>query len=118
MLAIVLVDRYGVLGLGLAFALAYMISSLWAMQILSYKVPGFTVRPLLGSLGRMLLAAALMAEAVWLVIRQVGGNAGLDAVVRLAAGTIVGSVVYVGVLMLLQAPELDWVRRRLPLRRT
>ena len=113
-LAFVLVDRYGVLGLGLAFALAYMVSSLWAMQILSYKVPGFAVRPLLGSIGRMLLAAALMAEAVWLVTQQVGANAGLDAVARLTVGTIVGVTVYVGVLMLLQAPELDAVRRRLP----
>ena len=116
-LAIVLVDRYGVLGLGLAFALAYMISSLWAMQILSYKVPGFAVRPLLASIARMLLAAVLMAEAVWLVTQQVGGNAGIDAVLRLSAGTLVGAVVYVGVLMLLRAPELDWVRRRLPLPR-
>jgi putative peptidoglycan lipid II flippase len=112
-LAFVLVDRYGVLGLGLAFALAYVISALWAMQILSYKVPGFEVRPLLFSLARMLLASVLMAEAVWLVTRQVGGNAGTDAVLRLVAGAIVGSVVYFGVLALVRAPELDAVRRRL-----
>ena len=112
-LAVVLVDRYGVLGLGLAFALAYVVSSLWAMQILSYKVPGFAVRPLLASIGRMLLASALMAEAVWLVTQQVGGNVGADAVVRLVVGTVVGAAVYLGVLVLLQAPELDAVRRRL-----
>ena len=111
-LAFVLVDRYGVLGLGLAFALAYVISSLWAMQILSYKVPGFAIRPLLSSIARMLLAAALMAEAVWLVTQQVGGNAGLDALTRLAVGAVVGVAVYLGVLMLLRAPELDAVRRR------
>jgi putative peptidoglycan lipid II flippase len=112
-LAFVLVDRYGVLGLGLAFAIAYMISSLWSMQILSYKVPGFAVRPLLASIGRMLLAALLMAEAVWLATQQVGGNAGIDAVVRIAVGTMVGSAIYLGVLVLLKAPELDAVRRRL-----
>jgi putative peptidoglycan lipid II flippase len=116
-LAFVLVGRYGVLGLGLAFALAYVISSLWAMQILSYKVPGFAVRPLLTSIARMLLAATLMAEAVWLVTQQIDGNTGVDAVVKLAAGTAVGSAVYLGVLMLLRAPELDAVRRRLPLLR-
>ena len=112
-LAFVLVDRYGVLGLGLAFALAYVISSLWSMQILSYKVPGFAVGPLLSSIGRMLLASVLMAEAVWLVSRQVGGNAGVDAVIRLMVGTIVGTAVYLAVLVLLKAPELDAVRRRL-----
>ncbi len=116
-LAFVLVDRYGVLGLGLAFALAYVISSLWAMQILSYKVPGFAVRPLLASIARMLLAAVLMAEAVWLVTQPIGGNAGIDAVVRIVVGAAVGSVVYVGVLWLLRAPELEMIRRRLPLPR-
>jgi putative peptidoglycan lipid II flippase len=112
-LAIVLVGRFGVLGLGLAFALAYVISSVWAMQILSYKVPGFSVRSLLRSLAPMVLAAVLMAEAVWLVTQQVGGNVGADAVLRLAVGTVVGVVVYGGVLFALGVPELDAVRRRL-----
>jgi putative peptidoglycan lipid II flippase len=111
-LAFVLVDRYGVLGLGLAFALAYVISSLWSMQILSYKVPGFAVGPLLSSIGRMVLASVLMAEAVWLATQQVGGNAGGGAVLRLVVGAVVGVVVYVGVLWLLRAPELDALRRR------
>jgi putative peptidoglycan lipid II flippase len=42
-LAFVLVDRYGVLGLGLAFAIAYLLSALWALQVMSYKVRGFPV---------------------------------------------------------------------------
>ena len=112
-LAVVLVDRYGVLGLGLAFAFAYMISSLWAMQVLSYKVPGFSVRSILVSIAPMLLAALLMAEAVWLVTSQVGGNVGIDAVVRLVVGAIVGVAVYLGVLFALGVTELDAVRRRL-----
>jgi putative peptidoglycan lipid II flippase len=112
-LAFVLVDRYGVLGLGLAFALAYVVSSLWAMQILSYKVPGFSVRSVLARLAPMVLAAVLMAEAVWLVTRVVGGNEGVDAVVRLVVGAVVGVVVYLGVLLALRVPELDAVRTRL-----
>ena len=79
-LAFVLVDRYGVLGLGLAFAFAYLISSVWAMQILSYKVPGFSVRAIQRSLAPMLLAAIVMAEVVWLVTQQVGGNTATEAV--------------------------------------
>ena len=46
-LAIVLVDRYGVLGLGLALGLAYLVSAVWALQIIGYKVPGFPVRDVL-----------------------------------------------------------------------
>lgn len=112
-LAFVLVDRYGVLGLGLAFALAYVVASLWAMQILSFKVPGFALRPIFVSLARMGLAAVLMAEAVWLVTQPIGGNTDVDAVVRLVVGTVVGTVVYAGALIALRAPELDAARRRL-----
>ena len=112
-LAFVLVDRYGVLGLGLAFAIAYVMSSLWAMQVLSYKVPGFAVAPVLVSIARMILAAVLMAEAVWLVTQSVGGNSGADAVLRLLAGGTIGVAVYAGALIAMRAPELDWVRHRL-----
>ncbi len=112
-LAFVLVDRYGVLGLGLAFALAYVVSSIWAMQVLSYKVPGFPVRSILGSIARMLIAATLMAEVVWLVTQQVGGNAGVDALVRVVVGALIGLGVYLGLLYAMRAPELDAVRRRL-----
>ncbi len=112
-LAFVLVGRYGVLGLGLAFALAYVISSLWGMQVLGYKVPGFSVRSILVSIAPMILAAILMAEAVWLVTQQVGGNSGTDAVVRLVTGAVVGIAIYLGVLFALGVPELDAVRRRL-----
>ena len=112
-LAVVLVGRYGVLGLGLAFALAYVVASLWSLQVLGYKVPGFPIREVLTSLWRTVLASILMAEAVWLVAGQVGGNAGLDAALRVTVGTVVGVAVYVAVLMVLRAPELEAVRRRL-----
>ena len=106
------------LGLGLAFAIAYMLSSIWALQVLSYKVPGFTVATIGRSIAPMILAAVLMGELVWFVSRQVGGNVGLDAATRLVAGTVVGVVVYVGVLVALGAPELDFLRRRLPFGRS
>ena len=112
-LAFVLVDRYGVLGLGLAFALAYLVSSVWAMQILSYKVPGFSVRAIVRSVAPMILAAIVMAEVVWLVTQQVGGNTGTEAIVRLLVGGTVGVITYGGVLWILRVPELDAARRRL-----
>ncbi len=111
-LAIVLVGRYGVLGLGLAFALAYVIASVWALIVLSYKVPGFAPRTIGRSLWPMLLAAVLMGEAVWFVARHVGGDVGGGAAIRLIVGAIVGIGVYVGVLVALGAPELDFLRRR------
>ena len=115
-LAFILVNRYGVLGLGLAFAIAYTVGAIWALRILSYKVPGFSVRDVMASIWRMLVAAALMGEAVWLVTHQIGGNVGIDAALRVFVGTIVGVIVYLTVLVALRAPELDALRRRLPSR--
>ena len=110
-LAIVLVGRYGVLGLGLAFALAYLVSSVWALQIMSYKVPGFPVRDVLGSITRMIVAAVLMGQVVWFVTRGLGGTTGADALVRLVIGSVVGLVAYVALLAAQRAPELDALRR-------
>ena len=111
--AVVLVDRYGVLGLGLAFGLAYTLSSLWAVQILSYKVAGFPARAILAALGRMVLAGIVMSEAMWAAARKVGANQGSGAFLRVGVATAVGAGVYVGVLILLRSPELDELRRRL-----
>ncbi len=113
-LAFALVGSFGVLGLGASFAIAYIVSALWVLQILAYKVPGFELRVVLASLARMVVAAALMGEAVWVVARLLGSNTGVGAGVRLAAGTVVGVLVYAGVLALIRAPELEALRRRLP----
>ena len=111
-LAFVLVGSYGVLGLGAAYASAYVLCALWALQILSYKVRGFELRPVLASVGRMIVAAALMGEAVWFVTRGIGGNVGVDALVRLVVGAFVGVVVYGALLVAMGAPELAALRRR------
>lgn len=112
-LALLFVDRWGLLGLGAAFALAYLLSALWSLQIVSYKVPGFELRPLLSRLYRMALASLVMAEAVWLVARLVGDNAGSGAWLRIAVGTVFGAVVYVAMLLVLQVPELTQLKSRL-----
>lgn len=111
-MALFLVQRYGLLGLGISFAVAYLLSAAWAMQVASYKVPGFELRGIFAALGRMLLASVVMAEVVWVVARNVGGNVGAGAVVRVAAGSLVGAAVYVGMLMVLRAPELDQLKAR------
>ena len=117
--AVLLVDRYGVLGLGVSFALAYLITATWSLQVLSYKVPGYPLWETLRSLYRMALAAAVMAEAVWAITHEVGGNVGAQAVLRLVVGAVVGVVVYVAALVVLKAPELDELRSQMgPSRRT
>ena len=112
-LAIVLVGRWGVLGLGLAYAIAYLVSAGWAVQVLGYKVPGCGAAVLFGGLWRPVLAAVLMAEAMWLVRRGVDDNDGWQAIAQLVVAGGAGVIVYLAVLVALRVPELDQLRARL-----
>ena len=111
-LAIVLVRFYDVLGLGLAFGLAYIAAAALALNVLHYKMGGLDLRPLLVSLGRMVVAAVVMGELVWLATRPIGGDSGVGALARVIIGTILGVACYVGVLAFLGAPELSSLRER------
>ena len=116
-LALVLVGRYGVLGLTLAFALAYLITSVWAIQVLSYKVPGYPVRQVFASFWRMIVAGALGGEAAWIVAELMSSgpasDVGMAALWRVVVPSAVGVAVYAGVLLLLRAPELAAIRAKL-----
>ena len=57
-LAVLLVDRYGLLGLGLAFALAYVVGAVVALVALDRRVPGLRLAPLTASLSRMEIGRA------------------------------------------------------------
>lgn len=109
-LAFALYPHFGVLGLGLAFAIAYIVTAAWALQILDYKVGGFELRRLFVSVGKTALAGLLMAETVWFAYRAVGSNTGTGALRRLVAAAAVGPVVYVGVMWLLGSEELRRAR--------
>jgi putative peptidoglycan lipid II flippase len=111
-LAWVLYEQFGVLGLGLAFAVAYLVSSVWSLQVLSYKMRGFEVGGTLRRIAPMLLAGVVMAEVMWVVARLVGGNVGLAALARVVVAGTAGVVAYVVVLMVLRVPELEQVRSR------
>ena len=111
--AVVLVGRYGVLGLAASFAIAYTISSVFSLAVLSYKVRGFTMRSVLSPLARMLLAGVVMAEVMWVVARLVGDDEGWGALVRLTTAGVAGVTVYVVLLTVMQVPELQQLRTRL-----
>ncbi len=112
-LAVILVRPFGVLGLGLAFGLSYVICAAWALQVLSYKVPGFDLRAIYAGLGRMLLAAILAGEVMWLIARVVGANAGTGALARVAIAGTGGLIVYGAVLAALGVDELGQLTERL-----
>ncbi len=109
-LAVLLVGRSGLLGLGLAFGLAYVITALWALQVLAYKVPGFSARRVLASLGRMTLASVIAGELAWIAARLSDADAGVDAAVRVTVGGVVGFGAFAAALHLL-GPDLNDIRR-------
>jgi putative peptidoglycan lipid II flippase len=115
--ALVLVGRWGVLGLGLAYSFAYLLSSLWALSTLSYKVRGLRVRDVVGGMWKPLLAAVLMAEAMWFVTQGSDSDVGWDGLLQLVIGGLAGLVVYVAALWALRADEIAWLRSRLTRRR-
>ena len=77
---------------------------MWALQVLRYKVPGFPLRDVLASLGRMVVAAAVAGEVRWLGRRSAATTAG-PALAPARRRVVVGLVVYIGVLLALRAPS-------------
>ncbi len=112
-LAIALYQRYGVLGLGLSFALAYVVASVVALRVLRIKLPAYPLQPVWDALWRIVLASVVMAEVAWLISERVGDVSGGGAVVRATVGSLVGVIVYLGVLTVLGLPELTDLGQRL-----
>ena len=114
--AVALVGVLGVQGLALAYALAYTFGAVLALGALRRRIHGLGGRATVDGIGRMVLAAGVMAIAVWGVAHTVGSNDGIGAVIRTFAGVLVGIAVYGAALVALRVPDamdlLNRVRRR------
>jgi putative peptidoglycan lipid II flippase len=117
-LAVFLAGSYGVLGLGASYAIAYVIAAIFVLYVLSNKLRGFPLAEVYQALAKMVIAAVLMGEAVWLIAHLVGSNVGLGALGRLGVSIVVGIAVYTGLLALMGSPEVDALRARLARRST
>ncbi len=110
-LAAILYDRYGVQGLAWSFAAAYAIAAVIAFAVLGRRMGGFPVRATLWGLWRPLIASVVMGEVVWLATRAIGSDdSTAGAFARLSAGTVLGVVLYLGLLTFQGAPELHYLR--------
>jgi putative peptidoglycan lipid II flippase len=112
-LAFALVGRYGILGLGLAFAISYVVGAVWSLLVLSYKVPTFPVGTIFRGLLPMVVAGVLAGEVMWLVGVNVGGNSGGEALLRLTVAGLAGLAAYVAVLFVLRVPEMTGILDRI-----
>ena len=104
--ALILVRHFGVLGLGLAFALAYLVSAVIALAVLEAKVPEFEMKAMLKSLVPMLISAVVAAEVAWILGRAIGATSGILALVRTALCGTVGLGVYAVLLFVFHVPEV------------
>ena len=105
-LAFALVGRFGAQGLALAYAAAYSAAGLLSVFVLRRRIGGLDGRRTLSAIGRMAVAAAVMAAAVLLARELIGSDEGLGAVARTTAGVVVGAAVYLGALYALRLQEL------------
>jgi putative peptidoglycan lipid II flippase len=109
-LAIVLVDRYDVLGLGIAFSIAYVISAVIATIVLASKNQSMRLGSLAIDVLRIIVAGAVMAVAVKLGINTIGSAVkpvvGIEALTRVLVGITIGGVTYIAALALLGEPHL------------
>lgn len=110
--AFLLVGRYGVLGLGLAFSMAYIISAVVALIMLHRKVPEFNSTGVLGSLWAITVSSCLMAAVVATSVRFIGSNVGLGALSRVAIGVTVGCFSYWLLLKVFRVGELKILTSR------
>jgi len=109
-LAIVLVDRFDVLGLGIAFSIAYVISAVIATIVLASNNQSIRLSSLAFDILRITVAGVVMAVAVRFGSNMIGSSdssaAGLAALTRVLIGITIGGVTYIAALALLSEPHL------------
>jgi len=112
-LAVALEPWLGVRGLALAYAIAYSVAAIVSLVTLRRRIGLLGGRRLVLAVGKVGMACAAMAVAVALVAARVGSNSGGGALVRTAAGIIVGLVVFGVTVVALRTEEVDALRSRL-----
>ncbi len=116
-LAVAFVRWFGIFGLGLAYAVAYLVAAVWALVVLRNKVRGLSLEPLRSTAWRAAVAGSAMGAALWLMTDGVGPDVGWRAVTQVAVAGAAGLLVYLAVLIALRTPELDAARSMRPGRR-
>jgi putative peptidoglycan lipid II flippase len=112
--AVVLVQFYGVVGLALAFALAYSVAAVAATVLLTRHSPGFDWRALVRTWIELLVAAALMGGLVFGTVVAFSPGSVLMVFPAVAASIVVGAVAYVVTISVLRVEGISELFARLP----
>lgn len=114
--AIWLSPRHGVLGLGLAFSLAYLISAAVALALLHFMHRAVIWRSFVTLLVRVAVATTGMSVVIWLLNTSLEAKSSLTQLAELAICLMAGFLTYIAGLYLLRVPELRQVGSLLPKR--
>jgi putative peptidoglycan lipid II flippase len=112
--AIVLVRLFGVVGLALAYSLAYSVSAVVAIRLLTRRSPGFDQKGLATSWAKLAVAGVAMGVLVYGLVRVVGPTGLVSAGLTVGVAIVVGAIAYFGAVYALGVPGIGDAMGRLP----
>ena len=116
--ALILVDHYGVFGLGISFGMAYMIASLVLLWLLHTKYQAINWGSLFDMSWRVLGASTIMGAVVWILEKLLDPKSGMSQMAELFICVTAGFVVYVIAIYAFRLKDLQNFSALLPKRTT
>lgn len=111
-LSFVLIGRLQQGGLALAISISVVVEALALLALLQTRLPSFDWAGLGTTVGKCMLASAVMGMALYVFVHASGLPDSLFArVLQLALALAIGAGIYLGAATLLRLPELSLVRR-------
>lgn len=113
--ALVFVRWWGIVGLALAYGLAYTVAAVVSVVLLARRSPGFDARGLAVSWVRLVLAAGIMGGVVYGSVVAVGPTGNVGVAFTVAGAIMLGAVTYVAAARAARVPGMEELMARLPL---
>jgi len=117
-LAVTLVDRHEVLGLGLAFGISYVVASVLVLWVLHTKHGAIDWPRLAAIAAKTVSMSAAMGFVVWVIPAVLEARSGFTQSAELFLAVLAGLATYVVGLYLVRVPEMHDLRSLLPRRST
>ena len=117
-LAVTLVDRHEVLGLGLAFGISYIIASVLVLWVLHTKHAAIDWPRIAAITAKTVSMSAAMGLVVWAIPAVLEARSGFTQSAELFLAVLAGLGTYVVGLYLVRVPEMHDLRSLLPRRST
>jgi putative peptidoglycan lipid II flippase len=117
-LALALYPAFGVQGLALSWAIAYIIAMVVSLDAMRRRLGRLEGRQMADSLARVLVATVVLSVLAWGTATVIGYASPSRAIIATAAALLVGGIGFLATLQLLHVRELSLLRdaiRRRPL---